>query len=130
MKEITTTDIERVNLAVLVIGSLCVLFITKSFKPFCSFAVASGIMILNFRILKKILEAALMEGQTRKKALILVLPLKFLALAAAITVFFVYADINIWFFLLGLSTVFFAVIICQAYIFLSPAFKRRHNHGA
>ncbi len=130
MKEVTANDIDRLNLGILVLGSLGVLLVMKEFKFFFSFAVASAIMALNFRILKKIIEGGLLSGTVAKKSLIITLPLKFLALAGAVVVVLKFGDINVPFFLFGLSTVFLSVIVYHAYNLVHPVFKRRQNHGA
>ncbi len=53
MREITIADVEHANVAVLVIGSLAVFAFTRDVMALFSFAVASAIMTLNFRFLKR-----------------------------------------------------------------------------
>jgi hypothetical protein len=60
MKETKISDIERINIIVLVIGSILAMVIMREFKYVFSFAVASAIMTLNFRFLKKIIEGGLL----------------------------------------------------------------------
>ena len=57
MRETTTSEIERINVIILVLGSLASLAVMRDFQHFFSFAVASSIMTLNFRYLRKIMEA-------------------------------------------------------------------------
>jgi len=130
MKERTIGDIERINVAILIVGSLLSVLIMKEFKYLFSFGVASAIVILNFRILRKILENGLLASSAKRKLLVFALPIKFLALAAAVAIVLVYGNIDIIFFLIGLSTVFIAIIIAHIHIFLSPALKRRLKNGA
>jgi hypothetical protein len=130
MKETMVNDIERINVAILVIGSILILLVMKDFRHFFSFAVASAIMILNFRILRKILEGGFLQSTGKKRSLIIVLPFKFLALAAAVVTVLVYGDISIVFFVVGLSTVFMAIVITQIYSLMSPILKRRQKNGA
>ncbi len=129
-KEVTITDIEHINIAVLVIGSVITILIMQEFKYFFSFAVASAIMTLNFRFLKKILEGGLLSSKVSKKELIIKLPLKFLVLVGLVSVVVIFGDINIVFFLIGLSTVFISIVINQISIMISPASKRRQKNGA
>ena len=130
IKEVTITDIEHINIAVLVIGSVITILVMQEFKYLFSFAVASAIMTLNFRFLKKILEGGLLSSKVSKKELIIKLPLKFLVLVGLVSVVVVFGDINIVFFLIGLSTVFISVVINQISIMVSPASKRRQKDGA
>lgn len=130
MKETTISDIERINVFVLIIGSLLSILIMRDFKYIFSFAVASSIMTLNFRFLKKIMEAGLLKSEISKKDLFVKLPLKFLVLVGLIVVLLLYGEINIIFFLIGLSTVFVSIIINQITILFSPEAKRRQKNGA
>jgi hypothetical protein len=102
----------------------------RDFKYIFSFAVASSIMTLNFRFLKKIMEAGLLKSEISKKDLFVKLPLKFLVLVGLIVVLLLYGEINIIFFLIGLSTVFVSIIINQITILFSPEAKRRQKNGA
>jgi hypothetical protein len=113
VKEETLSDIERINVVVLVVGAVAAIFIMREYKYVFSFAVASAIMTLNFRFLRKILEGAFSAAEIRKKGLAIKLPLKFFALVALIVLVVLYGDIDIVFFLLGLSTVFVSIIISQ-----------------
>ncbi len=130
MKETKISDIERINIIVLVIGSILAMVIMREFKYVFSFAVASAIMTLNFRFLKKIIEGGLLEAENKKIELAVKLPLKFLILVAFIAVVVIYGDINLIFFLVGLSTVFISVVINQFSGLWNPAVKRRQNNGA
>jgi len=130
MKETAISDIERINVIVLIIGSLISILIMREFKYLFSFAVASSIMTLNFRFLKKIMEAGFLKSEISKKDLLIKLPLKFLVLMGLIVVLLLYGEINIIFFLIGLSTVFVSIIINQITILFSPAAKRRQKNGA
>jgi hypothetical protein len=130
MKETKISDIERINVIVLVIGSILAMVIMREFKYVFSFAVASAIMTLNFRFLKKIIEGGLLEAENKKIELAVKLPLKFLILVAFIAVVVIYGDINLVFFLVGLSTVFISVVINQFSGLWNPAAKRRQKNGA
>jgi hypothetical protein len=130
MKETKISDIERINIIVLVIGSILAMVIMREFKYVFSFAVASAIMTLNFRFLKKIIEGGLLEAENKKIELAVKLPLKFLILVAFIAIIVIYGDINLVFFLVGLSTVFISVVINQFSGLWNPAAKRRQKNGA
>jgi ATP synthase I chain len=130
MKETKISDIERINIIVLVIGSILAMVIMREFKYVFSFAVASAIMTLNFRFLKKIIEGGLLEAENKKIELAIKLPLKFLILVAFIAVVVIYGDIDLVFFLVGLSTVFISVVINQFSGLWNPAAKRRQKNGA
>jgi hypothetical protein len=130
IKETTISDIEHINLAVLVIGSVVTILVMREYKYLFSFAVASAIMTLNFRFLRKIVENGLLSPIISKKELIIKLPLKFLVLVGLVAVVVIYGDINIIFFFIGLSTVFISIIINQILAMFSPAAKRRQKDGA
>ena len=130
MKETKISDIERINVIVLVIGSILAMVIMREFKYVFSFAVASAIMTLNFRFLKKIIEGGLLVAENKKIELAVKLPLKFLILVAFIAVVVIYGDIDLVFFLVGLSTVFISVVINQFSGLWNPAAKRRQKNGA
>lgn len=130
MKETRISDIERINVIVLVIGSILALAIMREFKYFFSFAVASAIMTLNFRFLKKIIEGGLVKADSIRIDLAIKLPLKFLLLVTLIAVVVIYGDIDFVFFLIGLSTVFISVVINSLISLWNPAVKRRQNNGA
>ena len=130
MKETKISDIERINIIVLVIGSILAMVIMREFKYVFSFAVASAIMTLNFRFLKKIIEGGLLMSENKKIELAVKLPLKFLILVAFIAVVVIYGDIDLVFFLVGLSTVFISVVINQFSGLWNPAAKRRQKNGA
>ncbi len=130
MKETKISDIQRINVIVLVIGSILAMVIMREFKYVFSFAVASAIMTLNFRFLKKIIEGGLLEAKNKKIELAVKLPLKFLILVAFIAIVVIYGDIDLVFFLVGLSTVFISVVINQFSGLWNPAAKRRQKNGA
>jgi hypothetical protein len=65
-----------------------------------------------------------------KKALMIKLPLKFLALVTAVILVVLYGDINVIFFLIGLSTVFISILLSQISFALKPADERSKQHGA
>jgi len=130
MKETRISDIERINVIVLVIGSILSLLVMREFKYIFSFAVASAIMTLNFRFLKKIIEGGLLRAENKKIELAIKLPLKFLFLVALIAIIVIYGDIDLVFFLIGLSTVFISVLINQFSGLWNPAVKRRQKNGA
>ncbi len=130
MKETTASDIEHINVFILVLGSILSLVIMREFKYLFSFAVASSIMTLNFRFLKKIIEGGFLQSTVSKKNILIKLPLKFLILAGLLCVIIIYGDIDVIFFLIGLSTVFLSVVINQVIMFWGPAAKRRQKDGA
>ena len=130
MKETKISDIERINDVVLVIGSILAMFVMREFKYVFSFAVASAIMTLNFRFIKKIIESGLSKPEGNKIELAVKLPLKFLTLTALIVVVVVYGDVDAIFFVIGLSTVFISVVINQFSSLWDPALKRRQKNGA
>ena len=124
MKEETLSDIERINVVILVVGAVAAIFIMREFRYVFSFAVASAIMTLNFRFLRKILEGAFSAAEIKKKGLAIKLPLKFFALIALIVLVIVYGDIDIVFFLLGLSTVFLSIVMSQVLTVFSSHAER------
>ncbi len=130
MKETTISDIEHINIAILIIGSVVSILVMREFKYIFSFAVASAIMTLNFRYLKKIIESGFFSSKVNKKELLIKLPLKFLVLVGLVAIVVIYGDIDIVFFMIGLSTVFLSVIISQIMSVFIPAAKRRQKDGA
>jgi hypothetical protein len=130
MKETKITDIEHINIFVLVIGSILAMVIMREFKYVFSFAVASAIMTLNFRFIKKIIEGGLLKPEGKKLELAIKMPLKFLILIALIAIVVIYGDIDVVFFLIGLSTVFISIVINQFSSLWNPALKRRQKNGA
>ncbi len=129
MKETKISDIEHVNVIVLIIGSLLTIFVMREFKYLFSFAIASSIMTLNFRFLKRIIESGLLKSEINKKDLIIKLPLKFIVLAGLMVIVLLYGEIDIIFFLIGLSTVFISILINQLTTLFGPAAKRRQRDG-
>lgn len=130
MREITVAEVERTNLAILLIGSLIIMITTRNFMAFFSFVVASAIVIINFRLLKKILENLLIKKTFVKKDLFIRLPLKFFMLIGAITVVLLYGNVHLIYFLIGLSTVFFSILISQFLPTFSSHTERKQNHGS
>jgi hypothetical protein len=128
MREATIKDIERINCYVLILGSIASIAVMRDFKYFFSFAVASAIMTLNFKFIGTIISRAFDGSSVKKAGLAVGLPLKFLALAGLVVLVIVFGNIDIVFFLIGLSTVFIALVINQ----ISTAFKldRRNQDGA
>jgi hypothetical protein len=129
MREITIANVEHTNLAILVIGSLAVLIATRDYMALFSFAVASAIVTLNFRLLKKLIENFLIKKIFLKKDIFIRLPLKFLLLIGAIAIVFLYGDIRIIYFLIGLSTVFLSILISQFRPVLNSHSERSTNNG-
>jgi hypothetical protein len=150
MQEEMLTEIERINVIILAIGCLAATVIMREFRYVFSFGVGSAIMTLNFRFLRKGIEGVFQkmqqsEGaetdelaqesnqltkQINKKALIVKLPLKFLALVTAVILVVLYGDIDVIFFLVGLSTVFISIVLSQISFVLKPADERSKQHGA
>jgi hypothetical protein len=130
MREITISDVERTNVAILVIGSLAILAATRDYMAIFSFAVASAIVTINFRLLKKIIENLLIKKVFEKKDLFIRLPLKFLLLLGAITVVVLYGDVRLIYFLIGLSTVFISILINQFRPAINSHTERNIKNGA
>ncbi len=140
MQEGMLTEIERINVIILAVGCLAATVIMREFRYVFSFGVGSAIMTLNFRFLRKGIEgifltASQSEGEPsarriNKKALIIRLPLKFFALVTAVILVVLYGDIDVIFFLVGLSTVFISVVLSQILSALKPADERSKQHGA
>ena len=121
------SEIERFNLAIFILGSLGSLLVMREFKYFFSFAVGSAIMILNFRFLRKIIEGTFLGPEVNRMELIK-LPIKFLILAGLVVVILMFGDVNIPFFVTGLSTVFFSIVLYQLTTLFSRS--RRKEDGA
>ncbi|MGD0234031.1 MAG: hypothetical protein ABSC55_05775 [Syntrophorhabdales bacterium] len=146
MQEEMLTEIERINVIILVVGCLVATIIMREFRYVFSFGVGSAIMTLNFRFLRKGIEKVFQKVQQggesqapdssqltkriNKKALIVRLPLKFLALVTAVILVVLYGDIDVIFFLIGLSTVFISIVLSQISFALKPADERSKQHGA
>src|SRR5271157_3292123 len=146
MQEEMLTEIERINVIILVIGCMAATIIMREFRYVFSFGVGSAIMTLNFRFLRKGIEKVFQKVQQggqahaldsnqltkriNKKALIVKLPLKFLALATAVILVVLYGDIDVIFFLIGLSTVFISIVLSHISFALKPADERSKQHGA
>ena len=154
MQEEMLTEIERTNVIILAIGCLAATVIMREFRYVFSFGVGSAIMTLNFRFLRKGIEKVFQKVQQggeppaldgneaqaldrnqlakrlNKKALMIKLPLKFLALVTAVILVVLYGDINVIFFLIGLSTVFISILLSQISFAMKPADERSKQHGA
>jgi hypothetical protein len=87
-------------------------------------------MTLNFRFIKKIIEGGLLKPEGKKVELAIKLPIKFFILIALVAIVVIYGDIDVVFFLIGLSTVFISVVINQFSSLWNPALKRRQKNGA
>jgi hypothetical protein len=129
MKENTLDDVQRINVVIFVAGSLLSLFIMRDFKYFYSFAVASAIITLNFKFLRKIIEGAIGNTLVSKAELLIKLPLKILVLFALIAVALIYGNVDMLFFAAGLSTVFLSIIINQLGLSFITSLKRRQKDG-
>jgi hypothetical protein len=129
MREITVANVEHTNVAILVIGSLTVLIATRDYMALFSFAVASAIVTLNFRLLKTIVENFLIKKIFSKIDLFVRLPLKFMLLIGAITIVFLYGNVRLIYFLIGLSTVFLSVLISQFRPVHTSHAERNMNNG-
>lgn len=130
MKETIVSDIERLNFIIFIIGSILSLVIMREYRYFFSFAVASAIITLNFRFLKKIIESGFSKSKLNKKDFLIKLPLKFFLFAGIVAVIIIYGNIDVIFFLIGLSTLFISVIVNQIMAMLSLSIKRRQKNGA
>lgn len=144
MQEEMLTEIECLNVIILAIGCLAATVIMREFRYVFSFGVGSAIMTLNFRFLRKGIEgifknvqcseqaqeSSQLTRQISKKALIVKLPLKFFALVTAVILVVRYGDIDVMFFLIGLSTVFVSIVLSQISFALKPADERSKQHGA
>ena len=147
MRETTASEIERINVIILLAGSAFSIIIMRNFTYFFSFAVASSIMILNFRYLRRIIEGFFSGSTTArtpaeddrpggkatkvsglsKGELLIRLPLKFAILIALIVVVLMWGHVNIPFFVIGLSTVFLSILISQVVVAFSPDAGRKQN---
>ena len=119
MREITVNQVERCNLAIFILGSIAVAVFIRDVMAFFSFAVASAIVIFNFRLLKNIITKLVLKQEIGKKDLLITLPLKFILLLGILTVIVVYGNIKPIYFLMGLSTVFVSILVSQ----LLPGFS-------
>ena len=147
MRETTLSDVERINVIVLLVGSAASIVIMRDFRCFFSFAVASAIMILNFRYLRRIIEgffsgalgaspptddrepAGEAPGASKlsKAELLIRLPVKFAALIALIVIVLLWGHVSIPFFVMGLSTVLLSILISQVVVAFSPEARRKQD---
>ncbi len=130
MREITITQVERCNLAIFILGSIAVAVFIRDLMAFFSFAVASAIVIFNFRLLKNIITKLVLKQEISKKDLFLTLPAKFILLLGLLTVIVVYGNIKPFYFLMGLSTVFVSILVSQLLPVFSSSSQRRQDNGA
>ncbi len=129
MRETTASDIERTNVCILVLGSIACIVIMRDFTYVFSFGVASAIMTLNFRFLRRIVEGFFSGPDVNKKELLIKLPLKFFGLGGLVAVVLIWGNVNLFFFLLGLSTVVISIVASQVITVFMPE-GRRKQHGA
>ncbi|MCS7281144.1 MAG: ATP synthase subunit I [Desulfobacterota bacterium] len=129
MKEEIVRDIEKINVGILTIGSIVILLIFQDYRYFLSFALGSAMMSLNFRFLKSIILRSLADSKIEKKGLLIKLPLKFFGLLFAVSLVIVYGDVDILYFVLGLSTVFFSIILSQIPLIKLLFEGGRHKDG-
>ena len=127
MRETTISDIERTNVAILVLGSTVSGLIMRDFTYAFSFGVASAMMTLNFRLLRKIMEGFFSDTVPSKKELLVKLPLKFFGLTGLVTVIVIWGNVDILFFVIGLSTVLLSVVITQVIVVFTPDARRKQN---
>ena len=99
MRETSISDIERVNVVLLLLGSILSAVIMREFKYFFSFAVGSSMMVLNFRFLRKIIQKVSLKPDVSKKEMAIKLPLKFLVLVGLVSLVVIFGDISVCFFL-------------------------------
>lgn len=130
MREITITQVERCNLAIFILGSIAVAVFIRDLMAFFSFAVASAIVIFNFRLLKNIITKLVLKQEISKKDLFLTLPAKFILLLGLLSVIVVYGNIKPFYFLMGLSTVFVSILVSQLLPVFSSSSQRRQDNGA
>jgi hypothetical protein len=127
MKETSLNDIERINVILLVLGSMASAIVMRNYQYFMSFAIGSAIVVLNFRFLRRIIESIFAEVAMDKKTFLIKLSIKFLCMVALVAVVFIWGNVKILFFVLGLSTVFASIVINQVIITFSPVVRRNHN---
>ena len=127
MRETSTSDIERINVIILLVGSLASIVIMRDFVHFFSFAVASAIMTLNFRLLRKLVEGIFARSVVSKKEMLIKVPLKFFGLIALVAIVLLWGNVNILFFVIGLSTVFLSILISQVVIAFGPEVRRKQD---
>lgn len=130
MREITVTQVERCNLALFILGSIAVAVVVRDIMAFFSFAVASAIVIFNFRLLKNIIAKLVLKQEISRKDLLISLPAKFILLLGILTVIVVYGNIKPVYFLMGLSTVFVSILVSQLLPVFSSSSQRRQDNGA
>lgn len=130
MKEFSIAEVERCNLAILVLGSIIVTIATRDMMAFVSFAVASAIVTFNFRLLKNVIERLLIKRTLSKTDLFITLPVKFILLFGILTAVIVYGNVQPIYFLIGVSTVFISILVIQFKLMLGSGEQRRENNGA
>lgn len=130
MKEFSIAEVERCNLAILVLGSIIVTIATRDMMAFVSFAVASAIVTFNFRLLKNVIERLLIKRTLSKTDLFITLPVKFILLFGILTAVIIYGNVQPIYFLIGVSTVFISILVIQFKLMLGSGEQRRENNGA
>ncbi len=127
MRETSISDIERINVIILLTGSLASAVIMRDFVHVFSFAVGSAIMTINFRLLRKVVEGIFARSVVSKKEMLIKLPLKFFGLIALVVIVLLWGSVNIVFFVVGLSTVFLSILISQVVIAFGPEVRRKQD---
>lgn len=113
MKEETIRDIERLNCLFLTAGSILVILLTRDFRSFLSYALACAIMVLNFRLLRHIILKGFSPHKPSRKLLIFGLSAKFLGLFLAVSLVLIFGEIDLTYFVLGLTSFFLSVVLSQ-----------------
>jgi hypothetical protein len=126
MKETLLSEIEKINVILLIVGAMVVAVAARNFVYFLSFALGSAIMTLNFRFLRKIVEG-IFSSEINKKSFLIKLPLKFLILVALVVVVFVYGNLSVLFLMLGLSTVIVSIVVSQIVAVFTPQVRRNQD---
>jgi hypothetical protein len=126
MRETLLNEIEKIDVILLIVGAMVVAVATRNFVDFLSFALGSGIVTLNFRFLRKIVEG-IFSSEINKKSFFIKLPLKFLVLVALVVVVFVYGNLSVLYFMLGLSTVIVSIIVSQIVAAFTPQVRRNQD---
>jgi hypothetical protein len=73
------------------------------------------------------MEGFFSDAGPSKKELLVKLPLKFFGLTGLVTVIVVWGNVNILFFVIGLSTVFLSVVISQVIVVFTPCARRKQD---
>ena len=73
------------------------------------------------------MEAFFAGRRPNKKELLIKLPLKFFGLAGLVAVIVIWGNVNLLFFLIGLSTVVISILASQIITVFMPEGRRKHN---